>query len=146
MSSAGQRLVAGRVPGERIQTAIETTDSGTFTTGDTQVASITAALVSGRIYRVRFAGSFVSTVAADTVLARIREDTSGGTVLQEKNRVVGTTSGAGEALDFEVEFTAASSANKTFVVTAIRNGGTGTLHRDAAATRPSYLYVDYIRG
>lgn len=146
MTTAGQQLIAGRIPGERIATAIETSDSSTFTTGDTEVASLTAALVSGRTYRVRFSGGFVSTVSGDIVLGRIREDTSAGTVLQEKNRNIGTTSGAGEGFEFEAEYTAVSTGSKTFVVTSVRNGGTGTLHRDGAAVRPSYFYVDYIRG
>jgi hypothetical protein len=146
VSSAGQKLVAGRVPGERIATDIDTADSGTFTTTETVVSSVVAALVSGRTYRVRWVGGCVTTVANDVYLCRLREDSLVGTALMERNRVIGTTSASGEALECEVEYTAVATGNKTFVSTGVRNGGTGTLHADATASRPRYLYVDYIRG
>ena len=146
MSSAGYQFVAGHIPGERIATDVDTADSGTFTTTETVVSTVVAALVSGRTYRVRWYGGCVTTVAADIYLGRIREDNVTGTILQERNRQIGTTSASGEPLELEAEFTAVATGNKTFVATGVRNGGTGTLHADATAVRPRYLYVDYIRG
>lgn len=146
MSSAGYQLVAGHIPGERIGTTIDTADSGTFTTTETVVSTLTVALVSGRTYRVRSIVGCVTSVANDIYLGRIREDNVSGTILMERNRHVGTVSASGEELSLEAEYTAVATGNKTFVATGVRNGGTGTLHADATAVRPRYLYVDYIRG
>lgn len=146
MSSAGQLLVAGRIPGERIATSVDTADSATFTTIETVVGTVTAALVGGRTYRVRWVGSAQSTVADTGFLARIREDSLTGVLLVERTVWVATTTSSGVPADIEVEYAAVASGNKTFVATGAQNGGTGTLHADGLSTRPRYLYVDYIRG
>lgn len=146
VSSAGFQLAAGRIPGERIATTINTTDSSSWTTTETLTDSVTAALVSGRTYRIRWSGGIVSTVAGDIVLNRMREDSVAGTLMNERNFYLASTSTAGFGAELEATFTAITTANKTFIVSGIRNGGTGTHHADATATRPRYLYVDYISG
>jgi hypothetical protein len=142
---AGQVATAGRVPGERIATTTVTSDSSTFTTTETEVASVTAALVSGRTYRVRYAARFGSTVAADWLKASIREDDTSGTVLTNDNMILEQTSTSGWPVAGEAEYTAASTADKTFVLTGDRISGTGDCRLEAAATHPTYLTVDYIR-
>jgi hypothetical protein len=142
---AGQVATAGRVPGERIATTTVTSDSSTFTTTETEVASVTAALVSGRTYRVRYAARFASTVAADWLMASVREDSTTGTRLTEDNVISEQSATAGWPVAGEAEYTAASTGDKTFVLTGIRATGTGTCRLEAATTRPTYLYVDYIR-
>ena len=144
-ATAGLRAEAGRIPGERIATTVETSDSTTFTTAETQVSSVTAPVVSGRIYRVRFAGGWQSTVADDTVSVRIREDTSSGTQLLLRVVDVFRTGSFTAAPALEVEYTADATEDKVFVLTAQRLTGSGTINLDAAASGPSYLYVDYIR-
>lgn len=146
MSTAGFQLVAGRIPGERIATNVATSDTSTFTTTETVIDSVTAALVSGRTYRIRFYAGFATTVNDSFVIAKIREDNLTGTTLMERNTALNTTSAAGIFVVTEAEYTAVSTGNKTFVTTGQRNGGTGTLHADGAATRPRYLYVEYISG
>lgn len=146
MSSAGQRLVAGRIPGEQIAITTNTTDSGTWTTTETVTDSVTAALVTGRTYSVHWFGAMVSTVAADITLVRMREDDVTGTLMTERSVYIPSTSSAGFGFMLECRYTAAATANKTFVVAGIRNGGTGTQHADATATRPRILYVNYISG
>jgi hypothetical protein len=148
MSSAGFQLVAGRIPGERLATTIRTSDSSGFTTTETVIDSVTAALVSGRTYRVRWVVAWASTVSADTVFSRLREDNLTGTQLQLLRCALTTAAGAGTRWvgAVEAEYTAVSSGNKTFVGTGVRVTGTGTITAHAASTYPIYLYVDYIRG
>lgn len=145
MSSAGQQLLANRVPGERIATAVRTSNSGAVTTTETQVDSITAGLVSGRTYRVTWDVSYTVSVATDHHFARIREDTSAGTQLQGC-RLSAVTTAQSYRQRIEVEFTAGSTGNKTFSMTFQRTGGSGNITSHAASTNPTYAYVDYIRG
>lgn len=145
MSSAGDQLVAGRIPGERITTATETADSSTFTS-ETQIGSITAPLVSGRTYRVRCNASVGSSVNADTVLVRIREDNTSGTQIHLNTGAIYTTGNIPRVIPLEAEYTAVSTGNKTFVVTAQRLSGTGNIRREALSNWPQLFYVDYIRG
>lgn len=148
MSSAGQQLIAGRIPGERIATATETADSPTFTTTETTLISVTAALVDGRTYRVRASVNFSSTVDNDDLRARIREDSSTGTIMQQRSweLTVDDQETTGVGGEPEAEYTATATSNKTFVLTGERLAGTGNCKLDAISTKPSYLYVDYIRG
>ena len=146
MSSAGLRLVAGRIPSERIATTTSTSDSGTWTTTETVTETVTAPLVTGRLYRIRWSGGIVTTVGTDLVLIRIREDNLTGTLITERNFYLATTSSGGHGTELEGTFTAVATGDKSFVITGVRNAGTGTHHADGTATRPRYLYVDYISG
>ena len=147
MAFAGQIAVAGRIPGELIASSVSTSDSATFTTTETTVLSVTAPLVSGRTYRVIFFGKFASTVAGDIGVARIREDNSTGPERQSDYLDFNTASlTIGYSCYMEFEYQASSTGNKTFVVTGVRNTGTGTLRLEAAGHRPSYLRVEYVSG
>jgi hypothetical protein len=140
-------LVAGRIPGERIATAVYSSDSSTFTSTETEIAVVTAALVSGRTYRIRFRTQIGTTNAGDTCDLFIREDNSTGNTLTVGYFSLPNAGARGNRYIDEVEYTATASGNKTFSVTCLRAGGsTGTLRREAETVRPSYLYVDYIRG
>lgn len=146
MSSAGQQLVAGRIPGERIATGRTTSDSATFTTTETVVATVSEVpTVTGRHYWVRAVITFASDTADDVVQARLREDDIGGTQLQQNFCHIVST-GFGWNVVVEGEYVAASTAAKTFVVTGDRVGGTGTCRLEAAADRPSFVYVNYTEG
>lgn len=150
----GQPLVIGviasapdRIPGERIATEIITSDSSTTDDGnELQVASITAAVVSGRTYRVKICGAIGSDTAGDRTQIHIREDNTSGNLIQNQNVYVIDTSSFGSQFCIEAEYTADATEGKTFVVTLELNNGTGPVHLEAASTRPAYLYVDYIRG
>ena len=123
-----------------------TADAGSFTTSETVVATVTAPLVSGAKYRVRFIGGWQTTVADGSVTTAIREDNVTGTVKDE--RVVPTAVGTGSFLHpftLEVIYTAGSTANKTFVGTGVRLSGTGTISLDAGTDHPAYLYVELFR-
>ena len=145
-ATAGSRAEAGRIPGERIATTVVTSDSSTFTTSETLVVSVTASVVSGRTYRVRFIGRWGTSVLNDWVRARLREDDATGTLLNFSAVELFTVSSSGNQLmPIEAEFTSSSTASKTFVVTGQRIGGTGNVRLDAESAGPAYLYVDFIR-
>jgi len=131
------------VSGQRLATTVSTTDSGAITTTETVVMSVTAPLVSGAIYRIRSHCAFQGSVTTDQHLARIREDTVSGTVLQQRRLGVPTTV-TFYPLSIEVEFTAVSTASKTFVLTFQRTSGTGNVFFIAVGG-PAYFYADYIR-
>jgi uncharacterized protein (DUF3084 family) len=149
MSSAGQLLVAGRLPGEVIGTpTVVVADSSTFTTTESgALASVTVPLISGRTYRVRFTGGWNSTVLADTITVRLREDTASGT--QVDSDTINTplvSSLRGGKVSVEGRYTATATANKTFVVTGQREAGTGNCRLAASTLRPAILEVLYESG
>jgi hypothetical protein len=144
--TAGQSVIAGKFPGERIATDIDVADTSTFTTTETTCSSVVAALVINRTYRIRFVANFQSSVSGDTVNMRIREDSTIGTQLQGcRVHSVILTAGFGFQANIEAEYTAVATGNKTFVGTGERSSGTGNITCEGAATAPRYLYVDYIR-
>lgn len=147
MALAGRTADAGRIPGQRIATETYTSDSTTFTDSQTEIMSVTASLVSGRTYRVRAFANFESDTGGVNVAVRINKDTAGGETMQTAQTYIDNTSSLGFTVPIEVEHTASATGDKTFVVTALRNGGgSGTLFMGASSLRPAYLYVDYIRG
>lgn len=138
---AGQKIVAGKVSGERIATTVVTSDN--VTTAEEVVASVVAPLVSGRIYKIVFAFAWQPNAANDQAFARIRQDSVTGTEIQ-LCRFSEAATGTHFAGRIETEFTATLTASKTFVATLARSpAGTATLN--ATAARPTFLYVDYIR-
>jgi hypothetical protein len=143
MPLAGETIIAGKIPGEQVGFDIETGDSSGVTTVETVVQTVVAPVVAGRIYRVTFYGDLASTVAADQFFTRIREDSVSGNVLDLRRYRAHAT--VNFPYRVEIEYTADATEDKTFVLTLIRESGTGTGRRDASATSPSYLYVDYIR-
>lgn len=147
MSSAGQRLIAGRIPGELIGETIATADSATFTTTETVVMSITVPLVAGRTYRILASGMSRSDIATDDIRWRIREDNATGTELQTLVILdVNSTAVPPGNWTMEARYTAASTASKVVVVTGVRNVGSGNCALEAAATRPAFLSCYYHSG
>lgn len=143
---AGETIIAGKVPGERIATDTETADSATFTTTETVVMTVVAPLVIGRTYRVTMYGKANSSVGTDDITWRIREDNVTGSEMQSDRVEVAGSATTGRKISMEVEHTASATADKTFVVTGVRSTGTGNHFLEANSARPVYLYVDYIRG
>src|SRR5690606_14400244 len=148
MPTAGDIITVPTVPGSRIATQIETSDSASFTSTRVEVSSVIAALVVGRIYRVRAHTRFKSSNAGDNVLSQIRENDSNGAVLTADERKVSDTQNGttiGTVFNFEAEYTASSTGEKTFSLTGARTSGSGNCSMEADAVRPTYFYVDYIR-
>lgn len=145
---AGGDVIYAADVNTRMATTIRTSDTSTVTTTETVADSVTASLVSGEKYRVRWAVGYTSDTAADTVFLRLRQDNVSGTVMtlvRGDNRV---TNGAGSrwVAEVEAEYTAAATGSKTFVGTYVRASGSGNVKVVAAATYPTYLYVDLIVG
>jgi len=129
----------------RIATTILTADSSTWGAAEAQATSVTAALIAGARYKIVFEGKISSDVSADSDNMRIREDNSTGNQLQLQQIYLPNTSGNGFQMHIYAEYTAVSTANKTFSLTGNRSSGTGTAHRiRASGGAPAYLYVDRI--
>lgn len=144
MPFAGQKITLP-LPGMRIGTTIATADTGTFT-AETVIDSVTVALITGKVYRVRWVASMQSDVAGDTVNARIREDNLTGTQLVVRREHSSVASaGSGPDTSVEAEYTAVATGDKTFVSTGARSTGTGNITCEGAAATPRLLYVDFLR-
>lgn len=140
MVAAGTILRAGRLPGEEIAVATETSDSSTFTTTETAIGSVTASLISGVTYTIAAQVPLSSTVAGDDVDVRIREDNVSGTEMALTTvDIVSTTTPTVAVLN--ARYTAGSTGSKTFVATGDRVGGSGNIRREAASTRPQIIRV-----
>jgi hypothetical protein len=140
--------VPGQRPGEVIGTpTVETSNSSTFTTTETQVSSITVPLVSGRTYWVEAFIGFNSTVVGDVISGRLREDNASGNIIDQN--VIATVFVSGfrkTTCPLYFRFTASATANKTFVATGQRDFGTGTCRMEANTNRPSFMRVIYESG
>lgn len=146
--TAGQTPTADElnaVTERRIATTADTSDSSSFTTTETLVSTVTAALVSGRTYRITFQSLIRSTAADDRIGVNIREDNVTGTTLMVSDWKIHNNTTTGSPIRLEAEYTASSTGNKTFIVGVGRSNGTGTITARGAASAPRYLYVDYVR-
>jgi hypothetical protein len=132
----------------RVGTTIRTSDTASVTTTETVSDSVTAFLTSGRTYAVVWVTGVTSDVAADSIFCRIREDSISGNILSVNRVHSPLTNGAGSRWPSYnyVEFTAASTGNKTFVSTFVRASGTGNVKVTAGTTTQTYLFVEYSRG
>lgn len=140
---AGERIIAGKVSGERIATSVVVADSAAITTTETVVASLVVPVVSGRTYRITFDGAYQQAGATDQAFLRIRETNVAGAELQLR-RLTSPVVGTFLSAHCETEWIAPSSSSKTFVATLVRTV-TGTVTLNATAGRPTFLYADYIR-
>jgi len=147
MATAGQVATAGRIPGERIATTRVTSNSENFTTNQAVVMSVTGPLVGGRTYGihafVRFSG-----VDNEDIGVRLLEDQIGGAQLQSlaMEMSVDDQENWGEGRWMYAEYTATATGDKTFVVTAQVIAGSGPARLLATASRPCYMYIEYIEG
>ena len=129
----------------RINTTIFTGDSSTWSGTEVSVMSITIAAIAGAKYKIIFEGRVSTDVAADAAVMRVREDNLTGNQLSYFPVYLPTTAGNGWQSRAYAEWTAPSTANKTFVITGQRTIGTGVGHRiRAAGNGPAFLYVDRI--
>lgn len=143
---AGQILTAGQLNTRVGTTGPVTSDSSDFTTTETELLSVEADLISGRLYKVVAIFHVATGQAGDQNLTRLREDNTTGTALQQwgvNDMVVGTP---GSPVKLEGYYAPASNETKTFVATGQRvgAGSTGTHRMEANAGRPAFLYVDYV--
>lgn len=141
---AGQSVEPNQFPGERIETAIITSDSPTFTTSETVVAILTVDVLADVTYRVRFAGGFGSTVANDSIRVRLRENALAGPQMCVGELHIPVVSGLMFPITLEAQYTAPIDDVVSFIVTGVRVEGTGNCRLIGASTAPSFLYVEVV--
>lgn len=147
MSSAGQQLVAGRIPGEEIARTEATADSSNFTTTETTVISVVAPVVAGRTYKIVFSGHGSSSVGTDVVIFRLRDTNSVGVERQSDIVEVNGSTTLGQSSYMERSLAVTTTENRTWVVAGVRGvGGSGNCRLEAATSRPAYLRVVYESG
>jgi len=129
----------------RVATNKLTADSTTWGAAEAVATSVTATLVSGRRYEVKFVGKISSDVSGDTDNLRLREDNLTGTQFGFNQIYLVNTSGNGFFFVIVGEYTAVANGSKTFVMTGNRSAGTGTAHRiRAGGTTPCFFTVTAI--
>jgi hypothetical protein len=130
--------------GELIDEDIKTSDSAGVTTTETVVHTLVAPVVAGRRYQLSWFGDLASSVAGDQFFVKIREDSVSGNTLDFRRYR------ANAAVNFpyytETRYTADATEDKTWVLTLIRESGTGTGRLDAAATSPAFFRCNYLDG
>jgi hypothetical protein len=128
----------------RIAITNRTTNSSTFTS-EAVITSVTAALESGKTYRLTWVVDVASTVLGDTARWRIREDNIAGATRQLTHTYMSMANNDFGAI-LQADYTAVATGNKTFVGTCHRSLGTGTFSCNANANEPSSFTVDYVSG
>lgn len=141
--ASGDKLT-NEVIATRVATNPVTASSSTFTNTEVSLATVTAYLIDGKRYLVKYPARFSVATAAQLVTARLREDTVSGTQLQAAQVYCHSTDSVGFDLPIEVEYTATVTGNKTFVFTGQRNGGSGNVTMLAAASSTRCLTVTLI--
>jgi hypothetical protein len=148
MSSAGQQLVAGRIPGERIGKTTVTSDSATFNTTETVILTLVFPTVAGRTYEIWAWVTISSTVDNDDVRLILRQDSVSGAIMQESNFELthDLQSTRGEPETLVVDYVADATENKTIVVTGTRASGSGEIRLEASSNKPSAIWANYVSG
>lgn len=142
MPAVGDPIVLNLASGYRVATSTYTSDSSTFTTSTTEVMSVTGSLISGVTYRVVAEFNLDATVSTDVGVARLIEDSTAGTNIdQARVPLGGSSGGSGVKVMLTAEYTASSTGSKTFVVTGERNSGTGTWRRESSSNNVGKLYI-----
>jgi len=146
MSSAGYRIDAGRIPGELIGDVLtRTANVGTFTV-ETTLDTLVVPLVSGRRYWITWNGAAQSSVADGAVRFRIREDTSAGTQIALRQAPMNAVVNQSFGVHMRALYTAVATANKTFVITGVRQNGTGNITAVASTDAPTFTWAEYVSG
>jgi len=130
---------------DRQNSALFTADSSTWGATETLLGAVAVSAVAGAKYKIVFVGKVSADVAADASVLRIREDNLTGTQLQLQPVYLPTTAANGWGIHVYAEWTASSTASKTFALTGQRTIGTGTAHRiRGSGSAPGFFYADRI--
>lgn len=144
--AAGSKLRASEliaaIP-QRVGTTTRTSNTSTYTTTEVVTDTVTASLVSGRTYKVTSFQALASSVAADTITMRIREDSLTGTQLQAMRFTI-TATGTTWLAVLVADYVAVATGSKSFVNTSVRATGTGNCSNNASATAPNFLIVEQV--
>lgn len=129
----------------RVGTTLRTSAVGTFT-AETITDTVTFSQVSGRTYGIFWFSQTQSSVGADQVGIKIREDNVSGTILTNQRAPTLTTSGVAYPVAQYAEYTAGSTGSKTIVGTQVRSSGTGNITAGASANQQAVIFVFYVSG
>lgn len=115
------------------------TDGPTSGTTEYLVDTVTADVVAGAVYKLTWTLAFTGTVTDDRFFLILREGTTvAGTQLQFKTVEINNQFDA----IVQTYWQAGSSGSQSFVATARRNSGTGTLTVSGSATAPRHFSVE----
>lgn len=133
----------------RVNTTPITAASGTFTTTETALATVTGVLEAGQRYaivadNVRFSASAVGSPSLEAAMVRIREDNLTGTEIGANQIGILTSSTIGFGIRVYTEFTAAATGAKTFQLTAVRQSGANNIQMRGSTGVPGFLTIDMI--
>jgi hypothetical protein len=119
----------------------DSTSNASATSGTTEliVDTVVASLVSGRRYKIEWVLSFSGSVDNDIFFLLLRAGTTTSDTQLKFNSV---EIGNQFAAVLVAYFTAGSTGNQTFIGTARRSSGTGTLTAAGAANNPRYITVE----
>lgn len=141
---AGLPFQAGRVPNERIATAVRTTASSAFTS-EAIVHTLMFLAEANITYQLRFIGTFNSNVTGDRIVAALREDDLAGNMLTQRQIIDHTSGELFWPVELNVEFSSPISTIQTIVATGRRISGTGNISLMAASDNPALLWAQYLR-
>lgn len=136
--------LAGELAVAPYRTTYSTTSStSTFTTTETVTDTISANLINGETYSVDCYQMWNGSNTADHVLVTLREDNLTGTARQQRS-VACTNTSRWFGTVLHLEYTAAATGAKTFVVTGVRVAGAGNITRGGSADAPSYIVIQQV--
>lgn len=146
--SAGSIVTADSIPGYVTENQ-RTTQSGTFTTTETVVQSVTFSAVSTTRYKITAVQSFESTVAGDSIAVRLRW-ASGSSVTSAGAQIhsvitPGNTANLGFVVTLVGTVVFGVSGNVTVGVTGVRNtGATGIYKSFGSANQIDTIVIERI--
>lgn len=133
-----------------------TADSGTWTTTESgALLTVTATVVSGRRYELKFGmavstttpvGGVVGPPTNETSALRVREDSALGAEVSRPTFYLPNSSTIGYWCEHSTDWVASATGAKTFVVTGQRTTGAGTASHQirAGATRKAKFKIELI--
>jgi hypothetical protein len=142
MVAAGDKIRAVDIPdltypiAHVVATVNEAGNSGTITTPETVVSSITFNAVAGATYSLEFTIKAVQSVLADRFLFGVREDTVAGASIDAVMHIPPPAVGSGFMAVYKWLWIAAATGSKTIVGTLVRSSGTGNIIR---SSKSSYI-------
>jgi hypothetical protein len=122
---------------------VAVTDTGSIAGTETQVDTVTADLVAGRSYKVRWFVPYASTTTTgnSSYLARIRQGSGTGGTQLSYTRLDTPAATRVQTKYVEANFTASSTGAQTFTGTVQRDTGTDTVNLKGATSQPRLLGV-----
>jgi hypothetical protein len=139
-------------PGERIDAVKLSTyagdpltrevNTGTFTTTRTILDTITVPVVAGRRYKIVWDGEFQSSVANDLIRGQLHDGPATTDPAIQLRQLTCPVLNQAFPLIMQCWFNATVTGNETFIATAARLTGSGTITGIANTSSPTLFYVE----